>query len=136
MATVVKGDQKAPFSIATTPRCRGRVPLLSLYCSTLPLIHTLYSWMLSKEVSSTIFKVFGMTWPGIEPGSPGPLANTLLSWPMAERSDTKSNVKLGRFWSQLRVSYVSSHTEELKILTVIIVIKHLQINQTLALNNP
>ena len=23
MATVVKGDQKAPFSIATTPRCRG-----------------------------------------------------------------------------------------------------------------
>ena len=23
LATVVKGDQKAPFSIATTPRCRG-----------------------------------------------------------------------------------------------------------------
>ena len=29
------------------------------------------------EVSSTIFKVFGMTRPGIEPRSPGPLANTL-----------------------------------------------------------
>ena len=34
--------------------------------------------MLSKEVSSTIFKVFGMTRPGIEPRSPGPLANTLV----------------------------------------------------------
>ena len=33
---------------------------------TLPLIHTLYCWVLSKEVSSTIFKVFGMTRPGIE----------------------------------------------------------------------
>ena len=32
---------------------------------------------------------------------------------LAERSDTKSNVKLGGFWSQLQASYVSSHTEEL-----------------------
>ena len=24
LATVVEGDPKAPFSIATTPRCRGR----------------------------------------------------------------------------------------------------------------
>ena len=31
--------------------------------------------MLSKEVSSTIFKVFGMKRPEIEPRSPGPLAN-------------------------------------------------------------
>ena len=23
LATVVEGDQKAPFSIATTPRCKG-----------------------------------------------------------------------------------------------------------------
>ena len=30
-----------------------------------------------KEVSSTIFRVFGMTRSGIEPRSPGPLANTL-----------------------------------------------------------
>ena len=40
--------------------------------------------MLSKEVSSTIFKVFGMTRPGIEPRSPGPLANTLPTWPMSQ----------------------------------------------------
>ena len=56
--------------------------LLSLDCSTLPSICTLYCWVLSKEVSSTIFKVFSMTRPGIEPRSPGPLANTLPSRPM------------------------------------------------------
>ena len=70
MATVVEGDQKAPFSIATTPRCRGECLLLSLDCSTLPLIRTLYCWVLSKEASSTILKVFGMTRPGIEPCLP------------------------------------------------------------------
>ena len=32
---------------------------------------------------------------------------------LAERFDTKSNVKLGGFQSQLEASYVSSHTEEL-----------------------
>ena len=32
---------------------------------------------------------------------------------LAERYDTKSNVKLGGFQSQLHVSYMSSHTEEL-----------------------
>ena len=39
--------------------------------------------MLSKEASSTIFWVFGMSRPGIEPRSPGPLANTLTARPMA-----------------------------------------------------
>ena len=29
-------------------------------------------------------KIFGMTRPGIEPWSPGPLANTLLIRPMAQ----------------------------------------------------
>ena len=32
---------------------------------------------------------------------------------MAERYDSKSNVKLGGFQSQLEASYVSNHTEEL-----------------------
>ena len=62
----------------------GRALLLSLDCSTLPLIHTLYCWMLSKEVSSTIFKVFGMAQPGIEPRSPRPLANTLPTRPLSQ----------------------------------------------------
>ena len=38
--------------------------------------------MLSKAASSTIFWVFVMTRPRIEPQSPGPLANTLLITPM------------------------------------------------------
>ena len=59
-----------------------RALLLSQDCSTLPLIRTLFCWLLSKEISSTIFKVFGMTRPGIEPRPPGPLANTLPTLPM------------------------------------------------------
>ena len=57
--------------------------LLSLDCSTLPLIRTFYCWVLSKEVSCTIFKVFGMTRPGIEPRSTGPVPNTLPTGPMS-----------------------------------------------------
>ena len=42
LATVVEGDQKVPFSIATTPRCRGgcySFPWISpLYLSYLPYI--------------------------------------------------------------------------------------------------
>ena len=38
--------------------------------------------MLSKEVSCTILKVFGMTRPGIEPRYPGPLVNTLRTRPI------------------------------------------------------
>ena len=38
--TVVEDDLKAPFSIATSLRCR-KVLLLSLDCTTLPVICTL-----------------------------------------------------------------------------------------------
>ena len=75
------GDQKAPFSIAST--LRRRVGHYSF-----PRIAPLYPWyipyiaVLSKEVLSTIFKVFGMTQPGIEHRSPGPSANTLPTRPM------------------------------------------------------
>ena len=48
--------------------------LLSLDCSTLPLIRTLNC--------CTILKLFGMTRPGIEPRPPGPLANTLPTRPI------------------------------------------------------
>ena len=41
LTTLVESDPKAPFSIATTPKCRGRALLLSLGCSTLPLIRNL-----------------------------------------------------------------------------------------------
>ena len=86
---LVEGDQKVPFSIATT-KGEGRALLLSLDCSTLPLICTLYRWVLRKAESSTIFKVFGMTRPGIEPRASGPLANTLLTRPMSRLPVQKS----------------------------------------------
>ena len=44
--------------------------------------------ILSKTASSTIFWVFGMTWLGIEPLSPRPLANTQLIRPMAWTPET------------------------------------------------
>ena len=64
------------------PRFPGPLP------NTLPTrpvsrIRTLYCWVLSKEVSSTIFKVFGMRQLRIEPRSPGPLPNTLPTWPVS-----------------------------------------------------
>ena len=76
MATLVEADPKAPFSITTTPRCVWGILLLSLDCSTLPLIPSLYWWVLSKEASSTLFWVFGMT-------QPGSLVNTLTVMPMS-----------------------------------------------------
>ena len=39
LATLVEGDLKAPFSIATTPRCRGG-------CYSFPWIAPLYPWSL------------------------------------------------------------------------------------------
>ena len=80
LATLVEDDPKAPFSITTTTR--GECYFIVRILFTLALIHNLYCWVLSKEVSITIFWVFGMTRPGIEPRSPWPLANTLLIKPI------------------------------------------------------
>ena len=67
------GDPKASFSITTTLNVLGRALLLSLDCSSLPMICTFQCWVLSKQA----FWVFDMTRPEIESRSPGPLANTL-----------------------------------------------------------
>ena len=48
----------------------GRALLLSLDCSTLPLIRTLYWWVLSKGVSSTILKSLVWRDLGLNPGLP------------------------------------------------------------------
>ena len=53
--------------------------------------------MLSKVASSTIFLVFGMTRPGIEPRSPRPLANTLLVRPGKWNNDYFSFILLTAF---------------------------------------
>ena len=74
--TEVEDDPKAPFSIATTEICkRGRyyVPWI-----TLLLIPYLIKLSVNQGGIKYHFWVFGMTRPGIEPRSPGPLANTLL----------------------------------------------------------
>ena len=77
---LVEGDLKPPFSVATIQRYKGG-------WSSITWIAPLYPWPYliapSKAASSTIFLVFGMTRPGIELCSPGPLASTLLIRPMA-----------------------------------------------------
>ena len=65
LATIVEGDPKALFSIATTPRYRGGCYLFSLDYSTLLMICTLWYWVLIKEASSSIFEFFYMTQSGI-----------------------------------------------------------------------
>ena len=57
--------------------------LHSLDCSTTLDPYLIMLSALSKAASSTIFWVFGMTWPGIELQSLRPLVNTLLIKPMA-----------------------------------------------------
>ena len=76
LVTIVVSDSEVLFSIAATLRCREEMSLLYLDCPALPLMRTLWCWVQSKEISNTIFWVFGMTRPGIEFRSSGPLANT------------------------------------------------------------
>ena len=71
LATFIDGDLKAPFSIATTLRCRGgrySIPRIALlYPWSIPY----NCWVLSKEASSAIFfLIFGMTDLGLNPSLP------------------------------------------------------------------
>ena len=77
LVTLVEGDPKAPFSIATTPRCRGRF--------SFPWIATLYSWYVpyiaeckARRYQVWFFKVFG-----INPGLSDHLANSLPTRPIS-----------------------------------------------------
>ena len=72
---MVEGDQKAPFSIATTPAILGEG------ATHFPgfLLFTLDTYLILLSVKQGgikyhFLKIFGMTQPGIEPRSPGPLA--------------------------------------------------------------
>ena len=72
-------DLKAPFSIATTPRCRG-----GRY--SFPWIALLYSWSLpySAEWQARQHQVpFFESLVGLEPSSSRPFANTILIRPRA-----------------------------------------------------
>ena len=63
-----------------------------IHTHTLPLIPTLYCWVLNMEALSTILWVFGMTRPGIEPRSPGSLLNSLTIMPMSLLFNTNNNI--------------------------------------------
>ena len=80
MATIVKGDHNARFSIATTlRRWGGRYSFPGLlHCTPNTYLILL---CVKQEGIKYHFKVFGMTRPGIEPSSPGPLANSLRTRP-------------------------------------------------------
>ena len=85
LATLVEGDLKAPFSIATTPRCRGE-------CYSIPWIAPLYpNLIVLSTKQGSIFWDFGMTQPGIEFQSLRPLTNTLLIRPMARYRKEQDN---------------------------------------------
>ena len=71
LATVVEDDPRAPFSIASTPKCRaGR----NSFPWIAPLTFDMYLIMLSVKQGgiNNHFCVFDMTQPGIEPRSPWP----------------------------------------------------------------
>ena len=81
LVTLVEGDQKAPFSVATTPRCRGGR-------SFFPWITPLYPWynliLLSVKQGGIkyYFKSFwyDATWDW-----------TQVSWTIGEHSTRKAN---------------------------------------------
>ena len=75
LATIFEGDPKALFKEGATP-----FPVF------LDFKLDPYLIMLSVKEGgiSYHFWVFGMTWPVVEPWSPGPLSNTLLIRPMVE----------------------------------------------------
>ena len=72
-----RGRPEGSLFLSYNTKVKGRALLHSLACSN-TFDPYLKCWVLSKEASSTIFWVFGMTRPGIEPQSPGSLVNTPL----------------------------------------------------------
>ena len=96
LATVIKGDLKALFLIATTLRCWGGHYFFPWIA---PL--TLDPYLLMKSVKQGDIKYhslsFGMTQLGIERRSPGLLANTLTIMPMSSQ-DTKILLFLVEFY--------------------------------------
>ena len=76
LATVVESNPKAPFSIATTPRCRKGYYSFP-WIAPLTLDSYLTMLLIKQGGIKYHFWVFGTNQPGIEPWFPGPLTNTL-----------------------------------------------------------
>ena len=69
LVTVVKGDPKILFSIATTPKCREG-------CHSFPWVAPLYPWSIPYDAEWE-----SLVWLNqrLNPSLPGPLANTLVT---------------------------------------------------------
>ena len=111
MSPLSRGLPKGSLFNTYYTEVRGKALLFSLDCSTLSLIRTLYRWVLSKEISSTIFKTFSMTWPGIEPRSRSAFANTQPTKPM----NTQKHVDLDLGYHKTAIFHVWIFTFSLKI---------------------
>ena len=76
------------------------------------ILNKKYEVDLYTRSTCTLYKIYiKLTQYHILPGPYNSWADVVRL--LAERYNTKSNVKLGRFRSQLQASYVSSHTEKL-----------------------
>ena len=65
--------------------------------------------MISKEVSSTIFKVFGMNQPGIEPWSPRLFPDTLPTRPMSRPINFSiNNTEITEYITETNFSFKES----------------------------
>ena len=73
--TIFQSNPKAPFSIATTPRCRGR---LYSFPSIAPF--TLDPYLIMLTVKQRGIKYHFLSFGGISPLSPTLLIHTTLSW--------------------------------------------------------
>ena len=82
LVTVVDGDQKAPFSIATTPRCSRGFYSFPWIAPLYPRYEPHIVVCKARRYQVPFFKVFGMTRPGIEPSTPGSLVSTLPTGPI------------------------------------------------------
>ena len=83
---------EALFSVATATTCRGGRCLFPLITPlTLDIRHIMMS--VNKEAANNIFGVFGMTRPGIEPGSLESLVNSINIWLMSRYSYTYTKLK-------------------------------------------
>ena len=90
LTTRVDGAPKAPFPIVTPPRCKKG-------CNSFPWIAPLFPWYVpNKEGIKYYFWVFGMIRPGIEPLSPGLLANNRPPRPVGQFTPNPS--PMGRMW--------------------------------------
>ena len=107
LVTLVEGDPKAPFLIATTPKCRGGrssfLWIAPVYPWSLPYsasIHTLYCWVLSKKFQGPFFE--SLVWHdlGLNSGLPDHWRTlySLVDWPATPKDTESKFYKKRQVW--------------------------------------